>query len=186
MEVQRCHRALSDARVGWFYTWSSGRGGIKAPAGVEFVPMMHDAGSVTAAELHRAREQGRILLGFNEPDRSDQAHMTVKEALDLCPRPESTGMRLGAPAVATGGDVAGGWLDWLMKGATVRDYKVDFIPLRWYGADLTPHARQPSCAVTSRPCTSATSSRSGSPNTRSSTLRRAPRVIRPRLNRRLL
>ncbi|MBT1093493.1 glycosyl hydrolase [Streptomyces sp. Tu102] len=45
-------RALSDARVGWFYTWSSGRGGIKAPAGVEFVPMMHDAGSVTAAELH--------------------------------------------------------------------------------------------------------------------------------------
>lgn len=129
-------RALSDARVGWFYTWSSGRGGIKAPAGMEFVPMMHDAGSVTAAELHRAREQGRILLGFNEPDRSDQAHMTVKEALDLWPRLESTGMRLGAPAVATGGDVAGGWLDRFMKGAAARDYKVDFIPLHWYGADF--------------------------------------------------
>ncbi|MEV8435304.1 glycosyl hydrolase [Streptomyces chartreusis] len=127
---------FSDARVGWYYTWSSGRGGIKAPAGVEFVPMMHDAGSVTAAELHRAREQGGILLGFNEPDRSDQAHMTVKQALGLWPRLESTEMRLGAPAVATGGDVAGGWLDRLMNGATARDYKVDFIPLHWYGADF--------------------------------------------------
>ncbi|MFF8171846.1 glycosyl hydrolase [Streptomyces chartreusis] len=103
---------------------------------MEFEPMMHDAGSVTAAELHRAREQGRILLGFNEPDRSDQAHMAVKEALGLWPRLESTGMRLSAPAVATGGDVAGGWLDRFMKGATARDYKVDFIPLHWYGADF--------------------------------------------------
>lgn len=98
--------------------------------------MMPDAGSVTAAELHRAREQGRIPLGFNEPDRSDQAHMTVKQALDPWPRLESTGMRLGAPAVATGGDVAGGWLDRFMKGATARDYKVDFIPLHWYGVDF--------------------------------------------------
>ncbi|MFE4583556.1 glycoside hydrolase family protein [Streptomyces chartreusis] len=129
-------RALSNSRVGWFYTWSSGRSGIKAPAGVEFVPMMHDAGSVTAAELHRAKKQGRILLGFNEPDRSDQAHMTVTEALALWPRLQSTGMRLGAPAVATGGDVAGGWLDRFMKGAADRDYKVDFIPLHWYGADF--------------------------------------------------
>ncbi|MFJ7073683.1 glycoside hydrolase family protein [Streptomyces sp. NPDC098781] len=129
-------RALADAKVGWFYTWSSGRGGIKAPAGVEFVPMMHDAGSVTKAELTRAKKQGKVLLGFNEPDRADQAHMTVKEALDLWPRLESTGMRLGAPAVATGGDLAGGWLDRFMKGAAARDHRVDFIPLHWYGADF--------------------------------------------------
>ncbi|AKJ09129.1 RNA polymerase [Streptomyces incarnatus] len=129
-------KALADAKVGWFYTWSSDKGGIKAPRGVEFVPMIHDAGSVTERELDRAKKQGGTLLGFNEPDRPDQAHMSVRQALDLWPRLQSTGMRLGAPAVATGGDVAGGWLDRFMKGAAARHYRVDFIPLHWYGADF--------------------------------------------------
>ena len=103
--------------------------------------MIHDAGSVTKQELGRAKKQGSTLLGFNEPDRADQAHMTVNQALDLWPRLQSTGLRLGAPAVATGGDVAGGWLDRFMKGAKARHYRVDFIPLHWYGADFnTPRA----------------------------------------------
>ncbi|MFE6937577.1 glycosyl hydrolase [Streptomyces chartreusis] len=81
--------------------------------------------------------------------------MTVKEALDLWPRLESTGMRLGAPAVATGGDVAGGRLDRFMKGATARDYKVELIPLHWYGADFdatraTAHLRSYHQAVHQR------------------------------------
>ncbi|MBY8839934.1 glycoside hydrolase family protein [Streptomyces sp. SP2-10] len=129
-------KALADSNSGWFYTWSSGKGGIKPPRGVEFVPMIHDAGSVTNKELGLAEKQGKSLLGFNEPDRSDQAHMSVKQALDLWPRLQSTGLRLGAPAVATGGDVAGGWLDRFMKGAAARHYQVDFIPLHWYGADF--------------------------------------------------
>ena len=129
-------KALADSNVGWFYNWSSGKGGIKAPRGVEFVPMIHDAGSVTGKELHRAKQQGNTLLGFNEPDRPDQAHMTVNQALTLWPRLQSTGLRLGAPAVATGGDAAGGWLDRFMKGAAARHYRVDFIALHWYGADF--------------------------------------------------
>ncbi|MFE7169374.1 glycoside hydrolase family protein [Streptomyces sp. NPDC057616] len=134
-------KALADSNSGWFYTWSSGKEGIKPPRGVEFVPMIHDAGSVTKKELGRAKKQGSTLLGFNEPDRADQAHMTVNQALDLWPRLQSTGLRLGAPAVATGGDVAGGWLDRFMKGAKARHHRVDFIPLHWYGADFnTPRA----------------------------------------------
>ncbi|MEW2047619.1 glycoside hydrolase family protein [Streptomyces sp. NPDC005476] len=129
-------KALANSNVGWFYTWSSGKGGIKPPRGVEFVPMIHDKGSVTEKELGQAKKQGSTLLGFNEPDRPDQADMTVDQALDLWPRLQSTGLRLGAPAVATGGDVAGGWLDRFMKGAAARHYRVDFIPLHWYGADF--------------------------------------------------
>jgi hypothetical protein len=136
-------KALADSKSGWFYTWSSSKGGIKPPRGVEFVPMIHDAGSVTRKELDRAKRQGKSLLGFNEPDRADQAHMTVNEALDLWPRLQSTGLGLGAPAVATGGDVAGGWLDRFMKGAKARHYRVDFIPLHWYGADFnSPRATE--------------------------------------------
>ncbi|MEU6065443.1 glycoside hydrolase family protein [Streptomyces sp. NPDC047082] len=135
-EFQGVNKALADVKAGWFYTWSSGKGRIKPPRGVEFVPMIHDADSVTGAELDRAKKQGSTLLGFNEPDRPDQAHMTVHRALELWPRLQSTNMRLGAPAVATGGDVTGGWLDRFMKGAAARHYRVDFIPLHWYGADF--------------------------------------------------
>ncbi|MEV6736426.1 glycoside hydrolase family protein [Streptomyces sp. NPDC051104] len=127
---------LADSKVGWFYTWSSGRQQITAPAGVEFVPMIWGPGSVTDAELNQAKQQGSTLLAFNEPDMAGQADMTVQQALDLWPRLQSTGLRLGAPAVATGANVAGGWLDRFLQGAAARGYRVDFIPLHWYGADF--------------------------------------------------
>lgn len=129
-------QALADSKVGWFYTWSSAGQQVNAPAGVEFVPMIWGPGSVTDAELNRARQEGTTLLGFNEPDMVGQANMSVQQALDLWPRLQSTGLRLGAPAVATGANVADGWLDRFLQGAAARHYKVDFIPLHWYGADF--------------------------------------------------
>jgi hypothetical protein len=80
--------------------------------------------------------QGPTLLGFNEPDLSGQANMSVEEALNLWPRLMSTGKRLGSPAPSWGGDIAGGWLDRFMKGAADRKYRVDFIALHWYSADF--------------------------------------------------
>ncbi|MQS16565.1 RNA polymerase [Streptomyces kaniharaensis] len=131
---------MADAKVSWFYTWSSDRQQIRPPAGVEFVPMIWGAASVTDAQLNTAKQGGKTLLGFNEPDLPGQADMSAGQALDLWPRLQSTGMRLGAPAVASGGDLAGGWLDQFMKGAADRHYKVDFIPLHWYGSDFRADA----------------------------------------------
>lgn len=34
----------------------------------------------------------------------------------------------------------GGWLDRFMKGAAARGYRVDFIPLHWYGSDFNAQA----------------------------------------------
>ncbi|GAA0907978.1 glycoside hydrolase family protein [Streptomyces thermoalcalitolerans] len=130
--------ALRDSRSGWFYTWASDPQQITAPSGVEFVPMIWGPGSVTDAELDRARRSGTSLLGFNEPDLPGQANMSVEQALDLWPRLQSTGLRLGAPAVAYGGDTPGGWLDRFMQGAAARGHRVDFIPLHWYGSDFDP------------------------------------------------
>jgi hypothetical protein len=132
--------ALADVRAGWYYTWASNTQGITAPPGVEFVPMIWGPGSVTDAELNQAKALGTTLLGFNEPDLAGQADMTVEHALELWPRLQATGMRLGAPAVAFGGDVPGGWLDRFMSGAAARGYRVDFIPLHWYGSDFSSAA----------------------------------------------
>lgn len=128
--------AALDAR--WYYTWASDRRGVQSSA--EFVPMIWGAAAVTDAELGNAKANGRQLLGFNEPDMAGQADMTVERALDLWPRLQSTGLRLGAPAVAFGGDVAGGWLDRFMAGAKARNLRVDFIPLHWYGQDFSSAA----------------------------------------------
>jgi hypothetical protein len=127
--------ALRDSGVSWFYSWGPDAKGVTA-AGVEFVPMIWGAGNTDAATIARAKASGRTLLGFNEPDLAGQAQMTVERALELWPTLQATGLRLGAPAVAYGGDTPGGWLDRFMAGAAAKGYRVDFIPLHWYGGDF--------------------------------------------------
>ncbi|MFJ2949044.1 glycosyl hydrolase [Streptomyces sp. NPDC087226] len=138
--VAGASEALADSGSSWYYDWSSSPDGVTRPEGVEFVPMIWGPGSVTDAELGQAAAEGEALLGFNEPDHPGQANMSPEQALDLWPRLESTGLRLGAPAVASGGDLPDGWLDRFMRGAEQRGLRVDFIPLHWYGADFGPGA----------------------------------------------
>ena len=127
--------AIKDSGVSWFYTWGPGNNGVTVP-GVEFVPMIWGAGNTDDATIARAKAAGSTLLGFNEPDLAGQAQMSVEQALQLWPKLQATGQRLGAPAVAYGGDTAGGWLDRFMTGAAQKGYRVDFIPLHWYGGDF--------------------------------------------------
>jgi hypothetical protein len=132
--------ALADVRASWYYNWSPSRARTPGPATVQFVPMIWGAAMVTDGNLSQAKQNGSVLLGFNEPDLREQANMSVEQALDLWPRLQSTGLRLGSPVVAFGGDTAGGWLDRFMSGARSRGYRVDFIALHWYGSDFRAEA----------------------------------------------
>jgi hypothetical protein len=134
------HRALSESGASWYFNWTAGHPGIKNPRGVQFVPMIWGAGSVTKANLSEARHDGHYLLGFNEPDSASQSDMTVKLALQLWPRLMATGMTLGSPAVATGAATPGGWLDKFMTGAAADHYRVNFIAVHWYGGDFATGA----------------------------------------------
>jgi hypothetical protein len=130
--------AVKDVGAHWYYNWGTNNDAM--PADSEFVPMIWDENVVTAANLAKVKTEGSTLLGFNEPDMSGQANMTVEQALDLWPQLQATGMRLGAPAVAYGGNTANGWLDRFMTGARQRNLRVDFIPLHWYGSDFSSAA----------------------------------------------
>ena len=130
--------AVKDVGAGWYYNW--GTNNDKMPAGAEFVPMIWDENVVTAANLAKVKTEGTTLLGFNEPGLAGQVEMSVEQALDLWPQLQATGMRLGSPAVAYGGNTPGGWLDRFMKGAEERRLKVDFITLHWYGSDFSDAA----------------------------------------------
>ncbi|MET7669633.1 glycoside hydrolase family protein [Micromonospora luteifusca] len=130
-------QALASSGASWYYTWDVAHPGVTSPKGAEFVPMIWGAKSVTASNLQQAKRNGRQLLGFNEPDLAGQAEMSVEQALELWPQLEATGLPLGSPAVAWGGDRPGEWLDRFMSGVKQRGYRVDFIALHWYGGDFT-------------------------------------------------
>ncbi|SHM62108.1 sigma-70 family RNA polymerase sigma factor [Actinacidiphila paucisporea] len=126
--------ALGKSGAAWYYTWSTTHSGVSGPG---FVPMIWGSASADASGLAAAKKAGPYLLGFNEPDMSAQSNMTVDQALSLWPKLEAVGKVLGSPAVAYGGDTAGGWLDRFMSGAKSKGYRVDFIALHWYGGDFT-------------------------------------------------
>ncbi|HEX4792079.1 MAG TPA: sigma-70 family RNA polymerase sigma factor [Actinospica sp.] len=130
-------QALAESGASWYYTWSTTTQGVSA-SGVGFVPLIWGSASVTATALAQAKQSTTCgcVLGFNEPDMSGQANMSVSQALSLWPQLQATGLELGAPAVAGGGATAGGWLDQFMTGARQDKYRVDFIPLHWYGSDF--------------------------------------------------
>lgn len=126
--------ALNDVGASWYYTWGVSSG-LK-PARARFVPMIWGPQQVTASDLATAkRSNSGNLLGFNEPDRPDQANLTPARACALWPRLQATGLRLGAPAVSWGADVPGGWLDQFMTCVRQHRLRVDFIPLHFYSSN---------------------------------------------------
>lgn len=113
----------------WYYNW--GPRGESRP-GLEFVPMVKSAGQVTPETLGAIKASGaKVLLGFNEPERSSQGNVSVEKALELWPQLTATGLRLGSPAPSSDGP----GMDWLarfMEGADKRKLRVDFIAVHWY------------------------------------------------------
>jgi RNA polymerase sigma factor (sigma-70 family) len=132
--------ALAQSRASWYFTWSTSPNGIASPPGVAFVPDIWGQSSVTPAALAQARQAGRYLLTFNEPDSSSQANMSAAQALADWPQLEQTGMLLGSPAVQDDAATPGSWLDQFMSGAKARGYRVDFIVVHWYAQGFDPAA----------------------------------------------
>jgi RNA polymerase sigma factor (sigma-70 family) len=130
--------AIKDVKAAWYYNWSPNPS-VSAISGVEFVPMVWGGGNV-GADVAKAKANGKVLLGFNEPDLKEQSNMSVQQVLDLWPQLQATGMRLGSPAPAYGADTPGGWFDQFMTGIKQRGYRVDFITLHWYGGDFSTNA----------------------------------------------
>jgi hypothetical protein len=136
-------KALAASRAGWYYNWAAAPDGIGTPAGVQYVPMIWGPAYVTPSFLGTVKRESDVLLGFNEPDMGGQANMSPDQALSLWPRLMATGMTLGSPAVASGADAPGGWLDQFMAGVRARHYRVNFLTLHWYGGDFRTAAAVP-------------------------------------------
>lgn len=119
----------------WAYDWARGdKDGLGKSQ--FYAPMQHREGWPNLTTLHKKyhdwNNDGKpaFLLGFNEPDRPDQANMTVERAMELWPELMALDVPLVSPACAQGGD--SWWLNDFMDRLDASGFRCDFTGGHWY------------------------------------------------------
>ncbi|KAK7040703.1 hypothetical protein VNI00_009609 [Paramarasmius palmivorus] len=116
--------------ISWEYDWAiNPPSGL--PSGIQHVPMQWDEQNI--AGLADKIGNAKFLLGFNEPERPEQANISPGDAARLWKdniQKLSPGVKLGAPAVAAG-PAGQQWLDQFF--AACSGCTFDFLPIHWYG-----------------------------------------------------
>lgn len=115
--------------VGWYYNWNIND---NSSPDIEYVPIRQGRLGPRLTQDWRARGATH-LLGYNEPDQEKQANITVDDAIAGWPELLKTGLRVGSPAVATGGKGLA-WLYEFMQKADAASLRVDFVAVHYYGA----------------------------------------------------
>ena len=131
---------------GWYYRWSPDKANLSQPFDAQFVPMIWGGYQANTATINKIKGYGDTewVLGFNEPERPDQANMTVAQAISawqtLSNGFAGTGIKLVSPAVADTGGATGGqaWLSSFMSQANSQGLQVDAVAFHWYGVS-TPN-----------------------------------------------
>ena len=131
---------------GWYYRWSPDKANLSQPFDAQFVPMIWGGYQANTATINKIKGYGDTewVLGFNEPERPDQANMTVAQAISawqtLSNGFAGSGIKLVSPAVADTGGATGGqaWLSSFMSQANSQGLQVDAVAFHWYGAS-TPN-----------------------------------------------
>ncbi|BCX47245.1 glycosyl hydrolase [Haloferula helveola] len=117
----------------WYYNWTPNR----EAGNPEFVPMIKGSWNVNGGTFNKIKGYPGIthLLGYNEPERKDQANMPMEKALELWPQlvqlAEAKNLKLGSPAPSSD-DGGMRYLDEFMKQAKRKKLRVDFVAVHWY------------------------------------------------------
>jgi hypothetical protein len=115
----------SGLNVDWLYNWNLDR---NSPLDWEYVAIRQVRYWPSLDQDWRTRGVTHVL-GYNEPDHTDQANMTVAEAISSWPDLLWPGLRAGAPAVSDGGL---SWLYDFMNQADAAGLRVDYVPVHYY------------------------------------------------------
>ena len=121
---------IAETAASWCYNWSTEPKASDCGDPL-FVPMVWGSGDVAAAIAGIKKAGYDTVLGFNEPNKSDQSNMTVDEAIASWPDLTSeASIRVGSPAVSDDGRA---WLEDFMDQVQAKGLRVDFIAMHWYG-----------------------------------------------------
>jgi Glycosyl hydrolase catalytic core len=123
----------SRLNASWWYNWTTGPSGCKQS---EFVPMIsgknEKSAEAVSAALQGLKAAGyRMVLGFNEPNKTDQSNLSVADVVKLWPSltadPE---VRVSSPATSAD---AQAWFEDFMAQVDAQSLRVDFVAVHWYG-----------------------------------------------------
>ncbi|MCA9298102.1 MAG: hypothetical protein KDA28_03490, partial [Phycisphaerales bacterium] len=123
---------------GWYYTWGLGPAGAGAFDGTSFAPMFWGGWAVNSGNIDAVRNNPDVewVLGFNEPERPDQANMTVDQAIVawrvLSAGFTGTDKKLVTPAVSDTG-TGKAWMQAFRDRVVAEGLKVDAVAFHWYG-----------------------------------------------------
>jgi len=122
--------------IAWYYNWTTTP--EKNCTVAEFVPMVagkseKTATAVTSAITAITKAGYKSVLGFNEPNKSDQANLTVEQVVAMWPAlTANADLQVGSPA--TSADSNGQqWFTQFMGDVSSNMLRVDFVALHWYG-----------------------------------------------------
>lgn len=142
----------------WFYTWGTfipDNQLADLPQNVDFVPMLWNGAAVNLANIDKLNalyEKGEIkyVLGFNEPDLTNEANMSVEDALNkwqfLCDNlnPE---IKLISPSTSYPSLAEDSWMVKFMEGIEARQLRIDYIAVHIYQPNTVTNFTNPIKAV---------------------------------------
>jgi autotransporter-associated beta strand protein len=116
----------SGLNLGWKYNWNINQSSTRD---LQYIPIRQQRFWPGLTQNWQAMGADH-LLGYNEPDQSNQANIAVGDAIYSWPDLLATGLRVGAPAVSDGGRSS--WLYPFIQQADAAALRVDFVPIHYY------------------------------------------------------
>jgi len=120
---------LSLVKPTWRYDWSAGG---TTTSTVEYVPIRQNGGWPAWPDIS-GKQYVTHVLGFNEPDHTEQSNLTVSQALAQWPDMIKTGLRIGSPACTNFS-----WLYSFMDSCKAKNYRVDYVAVHAYWGGKSP------------------------------------------------
>lgn len=142
----------------WSYNWGNNLPDTVDDLHGDFVPMIWAAGTggvqnqINNILSYKDQYNVEYVLGFNEPERQDQANMSVQQAIDvwdiMTDSFAGTGIQLVSPAVSGSGGL-NNWFTPFMDEVELRnsdanpdnDLQIDAIAIHWYSTGNNPIAQ---------------------------------------------
>lgn len=118
-------------RSSWYYSW--GASDVRTDD-YEFIPMRHNKWWDGWDKIGSREGVGNVL-GYNEPDHTDQSDLSPDYAISEWPQFMKSGLRVGSPAPDA---IRKDWLIKFLATADSLNYRVDFVATHMYWNNQTP------------------------------------------------
>ncbi|MDP4227902.1 MAG: glycosyl hydrolase, partial [Bacteroidota bacterium] len=117
--------AAEGLHCSWQYDWDNVS---TSTNNVEYIPMRHNRWWNSYDNINN-KKNSTHALGFNEPDKSDQANMSLADMMAAWPNLMKSGLRLGSPCPSDGGlNLLYSFIDSCDK----VNFRVDFVAMHYY------------------------------------------------------